>query len=142
MASSILFSVTLTCQIERLDGRDQLSEQEGGCIEGGMYILARRSCGLGETPSFADERALRHGGDKVYVGARDVLPDQARGTISWREFMTVYDSLFEGPFTKAQGGRITVQDQRFTARSLSSKSGGPDACRQRLPQNLEVRPAQ
>ena len=107
-----------------------------------MYILARKNCGQGETPCFADKRALCHGGDKVYVGARDVLPDQARGTISWQEFKTVYDSLFEGPFTKAQGGRITVHDLRFTARSLSSKSGGPDACRQRLPQNLEVRPAQ
>ena len=45
-------------------------------------------------------------GTQVYVGARDVLPDQARGTISWREFKTVYDSLFEGPFTKAQGGGL------------------------------------
>ena len=31
-----------TCQVESLEGRDQLSEQEGGCIEGGMYIRARR----------------------------------------------------------------------------------------------------
>ena len=72
-----------------------------------MYILARRSCGLGETPSFADERALRHGGDKVYVGARDVLPDQARGTVSWRcfkMFKMIYNSRCDGSYTVAQGG--------------------------------------
>ena len=63
--------------------------------------------GLGETPSFADERALRRSVDSVYVGARDVLPDQARGAISWRDFNTfkmIYDSLCEGPFTLVQGG--------------------------------------
>ena len=44
------------------------------------------SCGLGENPNFAEEGALRHSVDTVYVGARDVLPDQARGAISWRYF--------------------------------------------------------
>ena len=66
-----------------------------------------------------------------FMRALETCCQQARGTISWREFKKVYDSLFEGPFTEAQGGRITVHDRRFTARSLSSKSGGPDACPQR-----------
>ena len=68
--------------------------------------------GLGETPSFADERALRRSVDSVYVGARDVLPDQARGAISWRDFNTfkmIYDSLCDGPFTMVQGGGIMLR---------------------------------
>lgn len=68
--------------------------------------------GLGETPSFADERALRRSVDTVYVGARDVLPDQARGAISWRYFNTfkvIYDSLCDGPFTMVQGGGIMLR---------------------------------
>ena len=54
------------------------------------------------------EHCAMVGADKVYVGVRDVLPDQARGTISWRcfkMFKMIYNSRCDdGSQTVAQGG--------------------------------------
>ena len=57
------------------------------------------------------------------MGARDVLPDQARGAISWRDFnkfKMIYDSLCDGPFAMVQRGGDNAQG--FTACSLSLRA--------------------
>ena len=46
------------------------------------------------------------------MGARDVLPDQAKGAISRRNYNTfkaIYDSLCDGPSTVVQGGGIMLR---------------------------------
>ena len=67
---------------------------------------------LGETPTFQMKEPCCHSVETIYVGARDVLPDQARGAISWRSYKTfkaIYDSLCDGPSTVVQGGGIMLR---------------------------------
>ena len=62
---------------------------------------------LGETPTFQMKEPCCHSVETIYVGARDVLPDQARGAISWQNFNTfkaIYDSLCDGPYIVVQEG--------------------------------------
>ena len=59
-----------------------------------MQVVARGSLLYGgETPTYQMKEPCCHSMETIYVGARDVLPDQARGTISWRCFKNVQDDI-------------------------------------------------